>query len=895
MEKIGQGGMGQVFKARDTKLDRTVALKFLSSTTVDDVGKKRFFREAQAAASLNHPNIAYVFDLEQDEAQSFISMEFVDGQTVHDVLQSTGRPFPIKKAIDIAMQIAGGLHAAHERGIIHRDIKSANIMILPNGRIKIMDFGLAKLMDDTLVTQIGTRMGTVAYMSPEQAEGEEVDYRSDLWSLGVMLYEMLAGQLPFKGDAEQAVIYSILKEEPQPLTGVRTGVPMELERIVLKLLEKNPGERYQHADELVADLTVLLNRYDEFAVGYVRGRDFRKKTLTRANVLTVVAALIVISVLSLWRPWHSPSKPDKQVLRFPISMPEGRQLWSRTYYPSLAISPDGQRIVFPVLKNNQAELYVRNLNENESVPLGTDIPAGMPFFSPDGRSIGFNTFDTLKTVSLSGGVTKILHVAGDVRFGMAHWYDDHSLLLENVDLLKLDTQGGEPEVVFKAPHDPNVPEIKINCPQMLPGNKAVLATFMSEMEAEGDVVVLHLSSGKIDTLVQGPRFARYAPTGHLLVAQAGDVYAQPFDVKSYRLSGKRVRVIENVSMFKSSAQFDFSDNGTLVYAEGGDLGYLESQRRLLTIDRQGNAQRMLLPPGDYNDPEVSPDGRYLAYWRDGQNFVYDFISGRERVVTNHEPVGYLGTWTPDSKSLIINSYRDQGTFSELYRVPIDSSGVYFRLTWSDSMMRGPYGVTPDGNSLIYLQMPYADVETIQLMFLPLTGQSKLQPYPIVPKKAITPALSPDGQWLAYVAEEYERSQMLNKRQVCVRSLFGSDRVYKIGELGCGEPEWSRDGKELFFIQQRNYTENVKLMAVSIETEPEFKAGEPRLLFERKPKMAGWWWTNYCAAPDGERFIWIDENIQPQAEKMHVVYNWFEELTAKVEAAQQSQLQTNVVP
>lgn len=893
LEKIGEGGMGLVYKAQDTKLNRTVALKFLSSTTVDDVGKKRFYREAHTAASLNHPNIAYVFNIEDHETQSFITMEFVDGRTVQDILRDTGKPLPIKKAIDYAIQIATGLDAAHKKNIIHRDIKSDNIMITPGDRVKIMDFGLAKLTDDTLITQIGTRMGTVAYMSPEQAEGDEVDHRTDLWSLGVVLYEMICGQRPFKGDAEQAVIYSILKEQPPPLTGLRTGVPMELERIVFKAVEKNSAERYQHADEMLADLRVLINRYDEFAVGSQRGRHFRKMILTKANVIIALATITVFALLGRLF-WPTPDNLDRQVLRFEIDMPEGSELLTRSYYTSLAISPDGQRIVFPVVRGDKWELYIRNLNESESVPLGQGSLVGMPFFSPDGGSIGFNSHDTLKSVSLNSGVTKIIYTAQNVNFGMADWYDEHSLLLESRNLWKLDTQGGEPELVFQAPKDSMITDVRINSPQMLPGNKAVLATLKSTMEQVGDVVVLHLASGRIDTLVPGARFARYVPTGHLVYASNGDLYALPFNIKSCTTNGRPVRVIENVSMFKSSAQFAFSQSGTLIYAEGGDLEILEQQRNLVMVSRDGTIEKMMLPTGDYNNPRVSPNGQYLSYWRDGRRYVYDFTTARERVITDYEPVGYISTWMPDSKSLIVNSYRDNQIYSELYKISLDDIANPERITWIDSLYKVSYAVTADGENIIYLDFPEIDVETVRLMMLPLTGLSKFQSYPILPKKAITPTLSPNGQWLAYVAEEEERSQMMDKRQVCIRRLFGADRVYKVSGMGCGEPVWSRDGKELYYVEKPSYNSPDKVMVVSIQTEPEFSVGSPRELYTLPASNADWWWTNYCEAPDGERLIWVQENKQKDQTKIKVVYNWFDELTTKVEAAQRSQLKTSVV-
>lgn len=887
LEKIGQGGMGLVFKARDTKLNRTVALKFLSSATVDDVGKKRFFREAQAAASLNHPNIAYVFDLEQDDAHSFITMEFVEGQTIRELLESTGRPLDIKKAIEYAIQIAAGLYAAHEKAIIHRDIKSANIMIQPNDRIKIMDFGLAKLVDDTIVTQVGARLGTVAYMSPEQAEGDEVDNRTDIWSLGVVLFEMVTGQLPFRGDAEQAVIYSILKEHPPPLTGLRTAVPMELERIVFKALEKNRGERYQHVDELLIDLRVLLNRFDEFVAGSPKGRDFRKKTTSSAIVITCVA-LLTFGVLSLWLLGRfSPS--ETHVVRYSIDMPEGAEFLSKSYYRSLDVSPDGQRIAFAAVKDGEHQIYVRNINESASVSLPGAKFSTMPFFSPDGASVGFRNRDTLKTVALGTGVIKIVHIANGPRFGAAHWYQNHSILLESLSLLKLSTEGGTPEQLDFTPQDPLTPEVKQSSPQMLPGQNAVLVTLKSEMEADGDIVIFHLKSGKIDTLLQAD-YARYVPSGHLIYAQSGHLYAVQFDLKKCKVKGRPLQVLDNIAMHKASAQIAVSDNGTLVYAEGGDIAALETEKKIVFVSHDGKVEDSLLPVGDYNMPRLSLDESKLTYWRDGRHYIYDFNTGTERAVTKEQKAGYTGIFLPDGENMLINAYFHASEFSNVYKIPLDGRYLPQRLTFSDTSFQIPYTITPDGGLALFLEFPNVYVENVRLMALPLSGPDSLQAYPLIPKKAITPALSPDGKWLAYVDVEGAASEVREQRRVCIRPFRSAGRIYKVKELNSSEPVWSPDGKELYY---REGEAGTKIKAVSIQTEPEFSIGEPRLLFEGDYDENSWWWSNYCVMRDG-RVIIVKGNRQPQVKRIHVVLNWSEELKEKMAAAQRSRLKTSLV-
>jgi serine/threonine-protein kinase len=306
LEKLGEGGMGVVYKAEDTKLRRTVALKFLTPQALGTEDEKaRFIHEAQAAAALNHPNICTIHEIDESEGRSFIAMEYIEGRSLKDIIASG--PMKLAEALGIAMQIAEGLHKAHKRQIVHRDIKPANIMITGEGRVKIMDFGLAKSPGRTQLTREGTTLGTVAYMSPEQGRGEEVDYRTDIWSLGVILYEMVTGRAPFRGDYEQAVIYSILNENPEPVTALRTGVPVELERIARKAMAKNASDRYQHADELLVDLRSLSAEIT--TTGLAKGP--ARKGFTGKHVGYVIGLIIiVVATLVLARLFLFPEKSE---------------------------------------------------------------------------------------------------------------------------------------------------------------------------------------------------------------------------------------------------------------------------------------------------------------------------------------------------------------------------------------------------------------------------------------------------------------------------------------------------------------------------------------------------------------------------------------------------------
>ena len=475
LAKLGEGGMGVVYKAEDTKLKRIVALKFLSIIALGGEEKSRFLREAQAAAALNHPNICTIHAIDEVDGQMFIAMEFIEGQSLREKIEAG--PLKIDEAIKFAMQVADGLQAAHEKGISHRDIKSANIMITEKEQVKIMDFGLAKLArGGTMLTKEGMTLGTAAYMSPEQTRGEVVDHRTDIWSLGVVLYEMISGRLPFRGEYEAAMMYSILNEEPEPLIPTwsgRSNVPMDLERVVAKMLAKNPAARYQHVDELPVDLKFI----DLTATGtskisttkVTRQAEKRSAFWPRAIPWITTILFAVVAFIAIWllqRPSPAP------VNRWNITLPESASIApigsapEGIGRPALALSPDGTNLVYVADLGGKTQLYRRAMDQFEVVPiLGTE-GAYNPFFSPDGQWIGFFAGNELKKVSISGGAPVSLCEVTNP-FG-ASWGDDNRIIFSTFEgrrLLWTSASGGIPQVFAEKPS---------SFPEILPGGKAVL-------------------------------------------------------------------------------------------------------------------------------------------------------------------------------------------------------------------------------------------------------------------------------------------------------------------------------------------------------------------------------------------------------------------------------------
>ena len=406
-EKLGEGGMGVVYKAEDTKLRRTVALKFLRSDVIEDPEhRERFLREAQAAAALDHPNICTVYEIDEVNGQTFISMAFLEGQTVKQKLKE--RPLKLDEALDIAGQTARGLQAAHDKDIVHRDIKSANLMVTAQSHVRIMDFGLARLADRSQLTKTDARLGTPAYMSPEQVRGKDADQRSDIWSLGVVLYQMVSGRLPFSGEAEAAVTYGILNEQPEPVTALRSGLPIELDRILDKALAKVPEERYQHVDEMLVDLRSLQRRKTPAA-----GEPTPLRPKSKVRLGTVAAAVLVVGLLlvSAIRQLTSPT-PETAVVRLSVVLPDNTSLVSRSVAgptPQIALSPDGRVLAYVAsLAGGAPRLWTRALDSITPRELSGTDDASFPFWSPDSRFLGFFAEGKLKTVDAFGGVPEVI-------------------------------------------------------------------------------------------------------------------------------------------------------------------------------------------------------------------------------------------------------------------------------------------------------------------------------------------------------------------------------------------------------------------------------------------------------------------------------------------------------
>jgi len=874
---LGVGGMGEVYRARDTKLGRDVAVKVLPESLAGDPDRlARFHREAQVLAALNHPNIAQIYGFEDSGATHGLVMELVEGPTLAERIEHGVVPLP--EALAIAKQMAMALEAAHELGIVHRDLKPANVKVKEDGTVKVLDFGLAKALDPTIgssadvmnsptltarATQLGTILGTAAYMAPEQAKGKAVDRRADIWAFGVVLFEMLAGQRAFKGDDVSDVLAAVLRQEID-WNALPAGTPVNVRRVLARCLERDPKLRLRD----IGDVWIGMDAAE--APAPVAAAPLpAPKASALSRWLPWVAAIVIAGATVAWTQLRTPEQVPQLVTRSSTVMKDVSLF--------VATSRDGSRLAY-VTADGQAStvgIVLRMLDQfNGRIVPGTEGGA-FSMFSPDGQWIAFSSVgdSKIRKVPVTGG-TSIPICDGSLQLGGA-WGDDNTIVFSGAKgLMRVSADSGIPEVLTTL--DTSKGETAHTRPQFLPGGRRILFTVGSPEGAQ--FAVLDLDQKGYRTVARGGlngQFVASGPThaeregGHLTFVRGATLFAMPFDVSRLEVTGGEVPIVEDVSLQGPTGTADYSVSaaGVLAYfSSSGSQG-----TTLAWADRGGVAKPL---PGQsrqaWGTGRLSPDGRLVANGITSAKGVRDiwtfdvergtltaltFGSGSDE---NDFPV-----WTPDSKHLFYSGIVG-GKFG-IYRVPADGSAKATLVLATDSPAT-PTALTPDGKTLVYHQPGPDKRPRIMLLAVQSAGE------PATPKplhEAVAAEnwaqVSPDGHWVAYVSAES------GANEIYVLPFPGPGAKARVSLEGGSAPRWSKDGRELLFWAS---VPTAKLMAVDVTLGTAFKAGQPHEVYRQLST------TTWDVTPDRNKFL-VELSSREGGSTLAIVTNWFEELRRRV--------------
>jgi serine/threonine-protein kinase len=903
---LGAGGMGEVWRATDEKLGREVALKVLPEAFAQDPERMaRFEREAKVLASLNHPNIATLYGLETAISSgtetetgkgtgpnsklktqnsklaanagmtTFLAMELVEGEDLSERIKRG--PIPVDEAIPIALQISEALEAAHEAGIVHRDLKPANIKLTEDGVVKVLDFGLAKAWETeagdsslslsptvTHATAAGVILGTAAYMSPEQARGKKVDRRADIWSFGIVLWEMLTGNKLFEGETVSDVLASVLKETPD-LDALPDDTPRALRRLLARCLDKEPKNRLQWIGDARLDLVEPLDPSLELSGPPDTATASRRRGIEWLGWLAAAIAIGVASAL-----WLLPTAaPELPLTRFTLGLGTKYTL-SFIDQPILALSPDGRTAAMTASDATMARdvIIVRHLDHDEVVQIDGTENAGEMFFSPDGLSLAFFAGGKLKRASVNGGTVVTLADAPTPRGGV--WLPDGAILFAPEyasGLWKVADTGGVPELVVGL--DSERYERTFRFPHATPDGELALFTvgsLDSPNNYEDAVIdVYSFDTGQRRTVIERANMARFASRDLIVFARSGDLYSVKFDPDHLRTVGEEAPVIEDVGGDPSSGAgyFSVAANGNIAWVAGA----VTAADALLTlVDETGTAERLPLAPRGFFQPRFSPDGEKLAFTVgegysgvSGDVWVYSLATqGLSRLTFSGNELYPL--WAPDGRRIAYLGYASNGA---IFATAADGSGTEERWTPDDSTALFPESFSPDGNTLAFTRIgARSDI------YLVTKGEDPR----LFEEGASCPAISPDGRWIAYA------SPGAGMASVYVRPMEGEGKWQVSPGLGA-YPRWSADGRRLFFINIG--TPNRPLMAVDVQPGESFSAGPPELVIDNlgsafvtstAPAM------NWDVSPSGDQFVFVEFERRAQAAgQVEVALNWVQNL------------------
>jgi serine/threonine-protein kinase len=878
--------MGEVYRAEDLRLHRQVAIKVLPDLFAGDPERlARFEREAKLLAALSHPNIAGIFGLEEAEGKRFLLLELVEGETLAQRLRRG--PLPFDEALEVCRQIAEGLEAAHEKSIVHRDLKPSNIKITPEGKVKVLDFGLARAFLDKSpveviadsptitaeMTQPGVILGTAAYMSPEQAKGKQVDKRADIWAFGCILYECLTGKAAFPGETITEVLAAVLKNDPD-WDALPKGLPANVRGILHRCLQKDRNLRYHDVADARIEIAEALSQPSLEAEVVLRRP-------IRAWIMGAVIGGLVIGIIAALIAWHlRPGAPSPSVSRLVLKIEPGHWLDGLRHQLELptrsgmAIASDSSFIVYSAITENpgpqaKPQIYLRRIGQLDAAPVAGTEGGISPFLSPDGRWIGFWEGGKLKKVSVNGGVPVTLCDAANT-FG-ADWGPDDEIVFSsgrNLGLSRISGEGGRPEVLTVP--DKSRKEYGHRLPHCLPNGRSVMFTVVGHGHVlQPRLALLDLRTGKWRIVMEDAADGRYLRTGHLVFLREGTLMAVAFDLDRLEVRGQPVPVIANVMQTlhiasndnnTGSGQYHVSDSGTLAYVPGEVISDLDNL--LLRVDQTGDVRPAFGLKAPLWLPRFSPDGQRIAYDTEGREegvWIYDVDRSTASRLTDAGSAGCA--WTPDGKRLAFaSSESDQ---ENLYWQAADGSSPAERLTTSENLQI-PGSFAPDGSALAVVeQSPETGFD-----ILILDMKSRLvTPFLNTKAREGWPEYSPDGRWLAYALDESGRME------VWVRPFPGPGGRWQISKEGGGEPIWSKDGRQLF------YRQSGQVWVVDIRTDGGFSASKPRLLFEKTGFHLTNAVRNWDLCPDGQGFLMVkSEESKPRpVTEMILVQNWFEEL------------------